>query len=240
MPRAIPAAVFVTLLIALVAVAAWRLSFVLLLAFLGVLIAVLLRQLALILSRHTPMSPSAGVLVVALAIIGLATLGILSLGPRILVQVELVSETLPGAVAQFESLLRQYSWGQTLLERVPAGEDRPAWNILGTIGGTVSTVIAVLANVVIVITVAIFLALDPQLYTRGILLLIPLDARPRAAEILDALGQGLWRWLLGQGLAMSFVGVTATAVGSTILPSTAGKPTVMTRPVGAIARTPML
>ena len=212
MPRAIPAAIFVTLVIVLLAFAAWHLSFVLLLAFLGVLIAVLLRQLALILSRHMPLSPSAGVLVVALAIAGLVALGIMFLGPRVLVQVELVSDSLPGAVARFESLLRQYSWGQTLLERVPAEEERPDWNILGTIGGTVSTVIAVLANVVIVITVAIFLALDPRLYVRGILHLVPLDARPRAAEILDALGQALWRWLLGQGLAMTFVGVLA-AVG---------------------------
>lgn len=212
MPRAIPAVVFVALLIVLLAFAAWHLSFVLLLAFVGVLLAVLLRQLALILARHTPLSPTAGVLVVALAIVGLVALGIMFLGPRILAQVDLVRESLPGAVAQFESLLRQYSWGQTLLERVPAEEERPDWNILGTIGGTVSTVIAVLANVVIVITVAIFLALDPQLYTRGILHLIPLDARPRAAEILEALGQALWRWLLGQGLAMTFVGVMA-AVG---------------------------
>lgn len=56
MPRAVPAVVFVSLLIVLLAVTAWHLSFVLLLAFLGVLMAVLLRHLALILARHTPLS----------------------------------------------------------------------------------------------------------------------------------------------------------------------------------------
>lgn len=209
MPRAIPAVIFVTLLIVALAFAAWHLSFVLLLSFAGVLFAVLLRHLALILARHTPVSPSAAVLIVALAIAGLIALGAMFLGPRIFGQIERVIDSLPAALAGFESMLRQYSWGELLLERVPTGEDRPEWNILGTIGGTVSTVIGVLANVVIVVTVAIFLALDPQLYRRGVLHLIPLDKRPRAAEILDALGQSLWRWLVGQGIAMATIAVLA-------------------------------
>lgn len=207
MPRAVPAVVFVSLLIVLLAVTAWHLSFVLLLAFLGVLMAVLLRHLALILARHTPLSASAGVLVVALALAVLIVLGLMFLGPRLVGQLQQVADMVPRALAQFEALLRQYSWAQSLLERVPSDEERPSWNVLGMIGGTVSSVIGVLANVVIVVTVAIFLAMDPQLYRRGLLRLIPLDKRPRAAEILDALGQGLWRWLLGQGIAMAAVAV---------------------------------
>lgn len=209
MPRAVPATVFATLLIVLLALAAWHLSFVLLLAFLGVLIAVLLRHLALALARHTPLSPAAGVLVVALGIVLLLGLGVVSLGPRIFGQVQLVIDSLPSALAGAEARLRQYPWGELLLERVPEGQARPDWNILGTIGGTVSTVIGMLANVAIVVTVAIFLAIDPQLYRRGLLHLVPLHKRPRAAEILDALGRGLWRWLLGQGIAMTAVAVMA-------------------------------
>ena len=34
-----------------------------------------------------------------------------------------------------------------------------------------------------------------------------LDKRARATEIMDALGQSLWRWLIGQGLAMATVAV---------------------------------
>ena len=68
-------------------------------------------------------------------------------------------------------------------------------------------VASLVANIVIVVTVGIFLASDPQLYRRGVLHLVPIDKRQRAAEILDALGRGLWMWLIGQGLAMSAVAV---------------------------------
>lgn len=207
MPRAVPAAVFVTLLIVLLALMAWQLSFVLLLAFAGILLAVLLRHLALMLSQYTPISTSAGVLVVALGIAALLVLGIVFLGPQLFGQVDQVISSLPAALDQAQSLLKQYSWGQFLLESVPSAEERPSWNILGTISGTVSTVVGVLANLVIVITVGIFLASDPQLYRRGVLHLIPFDKRERAAEIMDALGQGLWRWLIGQGVAMATVAV---------------------------------
>ena len=106
MPRAVPAVVFVSLLIVLLAVTAWHLSFVLLLAFLGVLMAVLLRHLALILARHTPVSASAGVLVVALALAVLIVLGVMFLGPRLVGQLQQVADMVPRALAQFEALLR--------------------------------------------------------------------------------------------------------------------------------------
>lgn len=207
MPRALPAAVFVTLLIGLLVLAAWHLSFVLLLAFAGILLAVLLRHLALILSRHTPISTSAGVVVVSLSIGLLLVLGIVFLGPQLFGQVDQVIRSLPAALDQAQALLERFSWGQFLLERVPSAGERPSWNILGTISGTVSTVVGVVANVVIVITVAIFLASDPQLYRRGVLHLIPIDKRRRAAEIMDALGRGLWFWLIGQGIAMAMIAV---------------------------------
>lgn len=207
MPRAVPAAVFVTLLIVLLALAAWHLSFVLLLAFAGILLAVLLRHLGVMLARHLPISDSAGVLVVALGGAALLVLGTVFLGPRLFGQLDQVIRSLPGALEQAQALLERYSWGQFLLESVPSAEDRPSWNILGTIGGTVSTVVGVLANIVIILTVGIFLASDPQLYRRGVLHLVPLDKRRRAAEIMDALGRGLWMWLIGQGLAMTAVAV---------------------------------
>lgn len=207
MPRAVPATIFLTLLAAGLALAAWQLSFVLLLAFGGVLLAVLFRHLALALARHTPLSQGVALAVV---LIGLATLLIFAfvlIGPRITAQMELLARRLPAAVTQIEQALEQRSWGRFLLERVPSGEERPNWNVAGAITGTVSTVVGVVANLVVLLTVAIFLAADPGLYRRGFLHLVPLDMRDRAAAVLDALGDALWRWLIGQGLAMTAVAV---------------------------------
>lgn len=207
MPRAVPATIFLTLFAIGLALAAWQLSFVLLLAFGGVLLAVLLRHMALALARHSPLSEGAAL---AVGLIGLSAgliLAFVLIGPQIAAQMELLARRLPEAMDQIEQALGERAWGRFLLERVSSGEERPSWNVAGAITGTVSTVVAVVANVVVLLTVAIFLAADPGLYRRGLLHLVPLDKRDRAAQVLDALGEALWRWLIGQGLAMTAVAV---------------------------------
>ena len=83
MPRAIPAVIFVTLVMLALALALWHLSFVLLLAFFGLLIAVLLRHMALMISGHTSLSASAALGIVVLALLTLIGLGIYYLGAQI-------------------------------------------------------------------------------------------------------------------------------------------------------------
>ena len=48
----------------------------------------------------------------------------------------------------------------------------------------------------LLVLVALFLAADPAPYRRGLLRLMPPARRPRAAEILEGLGGGLWHWIL--------------------------------------------
>ena len=87
MPRAIPAVIFVTLVMLALALALWHLSFVLLLAFFGLLIAVLLRHMALMISGHTSLSASAALGIVVLALLTLIGLGIYYLGAQIAGQI---------------------------------------------------------------------------------------------------------------------------------------------------------
>lgn len=191
----------------ILALAAWQLAFVLLLAFFGLLLAILLRQPAEIVARHTPLPVGVALAVVAATFAGLVAGFVVSVGPQLLAQLEQLWTRLPAAVEQLEAALSQRDWGRALLERLDAPEDAPRWNVLGAIGGTVSTIFGVLANLVIVASVAIFLAADPGLYRRGVILLVPPLHRKRAAEILDELGRGLWRWLLGQLFDMVVVAV---------------------------------
>lgn len=209
MPRAVPATIFVTLLIVVLGLAAWQLSFVLLLTFAGALLAVFLRHMAMALAGRLPISPGAALAIVLLVLAAILVLGVVSVGPQLLAQLDLLIRSFPAAMAEVQEMLEGWAWGRFLLERVPSAEDRPEWNVFGTITGTVSTAAAVVANVVVVISVAIFLANDPGLYRRGILTLVPRDKRGRAGEVLDALSDGLWRWLVGQGLAMLTVAVTS-------------------------------
>lgn len=200
-----------TLLVVALALAAWQLSFVLLLGFGGLLLAVLLRRAAVIVARHTPLPTGAALAVVILGLAGVAALFGLLIGTRIMTQVEELLRSLPEAVAQIEAALRARSWGNFLLEAMPSAEDRPAWNVMGALGGTVSTAVGVVGNLVVVLTVAVFLAVDPGLYRRGLLHLVPQDRRGRAGEVLDSTGEALWRWLMGQLVAMSVVALLTGA-----------------------------
>ena len=80
-------------------------------------------------------------------------------------------------------------------------------SVFGVLRGTVNAVIGGIANLVLIITVAIFLALHPQPYIHGLLRLVPIVHRDHAAEILREIGDKLWSWLAGQSLDMLIVAV---------------------------------
>ncbi len=191
--------------LAVLTLVAWQLSFVLLLGFVGVLLAVLVRRPAETIALHTSISVEAALACVIFA--GLMSFGLLfyGAGPKVVGQLEQLWVRLPAAFDSIEAWLGERVWGQALLEQLASAEEG-RWTILGTIGGTVSTLFGLGANLLIVVTVAIFLALDPALYRLGLVSLVSPGHRDRAHEILDALGEGLWQWLRGQLLCMLVVG----------------------------------
>jgi predicted PurR-regulated permease PerM len=75
-----------------------------------------------------------------------------------------------------------------------------------------SSTVAVLGGVIIMLFVAIFVAVDPGLYHRGLMHLFPHRARRRAGEVLSATAATLRRWLLMQMVAMIVIGVVSTVV----------------------------
>ena len=187
---------------------AWQLVFVLLVAFGGLLLAVLFRHAAVALAGRTPLSVGTALAVVVLGLAAVLLLFMLSVGPRIGTQLESVAQSLPAAIEEVETALAATDWGRYLLDQATRErDDAPEWNVLSGIGGTVSTVFGVLANLVIALTVAVFLALDPDLYRRGLAGLLPRTRRRRAIEVMDEIGRTSWHWELGQ-----FVDVAAVAL----------------------------
>lgn len=203
----------IALLVAGLVLLAWRLANILLLGFGGVLVAVLLRHLAKILSRWTPLPVGISLAIVVLGLVLLAVLFVLSVGPQVATQFEQLWQTLPQALESFRNFATRYDWGRSLLE---TGEAPRAGNLLNLATGLLGTVFNAVADVLLVFVVALFLAADPETYRRGLLRLVPPARRPRAAEILEALDGGLWHWILGQSIAMLCVGAV-TAAGLMLL-----------------------
>ena len=69
-----------------------------------------------------------------------------------------------------------------------------------------SSTLEVLAGLLLITFVAIYFSVDPGVYRRGLLHLVPHASRDRADELLTAIGTTLRKWLMTQVIAMVVIG----------------------------------
>jgi predicted PurR-regulated permease PerM len=188
---------------------------VLLLAFGGVLCAVLLDGTAAWLTRRTPLGRRAALAVVGLAII-LVIVGTVTLaGPALVAQASGLQETLAAGIAMLRRWLNDVpGMGSLADELARAGASGP--EAARRLAGVFSSAAGGLGALAVVAFVGAYLAFDPGVYRRGLLHLVDHQHRPRANEVLDRLGRALQSWLLGQFISMVIIGSLVT-IGLTIL-----------------------
>ncbi len=201
--------------VAIVALAllAWRIRVALLLGFIGILLAVLFRGEATLVKRYTRIPVGWALLLVAAVSVGLVVVFFWFAGPAINEQFSQLLKTLPASVARIRDTITRYSVGKYLLSYLqpPApGAAGPAVSFFSGVTGIASTLYGVLTDLLLVLVAAIYFAVNPQMYARGILLLIPKSKSLRVAEVLEESGRILGYWLIGQVLVMVFVGVMVT------------------------------
>jgi predicted PurR-regulated permease PerM len=204
----------------------WVARSVLFLAFLGVLFGISLSAGATWLQRRR-VPRGIGVFLLVAAFFGaIAGLGALA-APRITKQWEDLRHELPDALNRVEQWVRRRQGSVTELLQAPTGErsgateqriagqqrdtakQRDAEDVRHTIAQQVSNLsthfftvfsstLAALGSLLLVTFVAIYVALDPRTYRRGILHLVPHGGRAKAIEVMDATGVTLRRWLVAQ------------------------------------------
>ncbi|MCG6138655.1 MAG: AI-2E family transporter [Nostoc sp. LLA-1] len=96
----------------------WKIADVLLLLFLGVLLAIVLRTLAKLFSRYTPLSTRWSVIVVIVLAIFVLGIGGRLIVPEIANQTNELVEQLNQASQRIEDILSQYNWGEDFIEQV--------------------------------------------------------------------------------------------------------------------------
>jgi predicted PurR-regulated permease PerM len=74
-----------------------------------------------------------------------------------------------------------------------------------------STTFGVLGNLVVLVFLTLYLAAAPRTYLSGLVRLVPPRHRPRAEQVLGAVGFHLRWWLIGRLVAMVAVGVITGA-----------------------------
>lgn len=189
----------------------WGAAEVFLLIFAGLLLAVFFRALSAPLSKYLRLPDMAAVIVVVLALF--VVMGLLSwfYAPRLSEEAGVFLERLPEAIGQIEDAIRSTPLGQNLLDMLPAANDAGAAE--GVIGQAFSTLFSTLEALLygfFIFFVGLFLAVQPGLYRRGLVALVPKNRRARVDEVVTASVATLRSWLVGRFISMASVGVMIT------------------------------
>jgi predicted PurR-regulated permease PerM len=123
-------------------------------------------------------------------------------------QIEELSRRLPHSLQQLQQRLERYEWARSLLAQLPQSgqEVVEKTDVVEKAPGVLSKVLGMLGSVLIFLFLGLYLAIDPGVYRRGLLRLVPLPKRPRVQDILDEIGHILGRWLVGRIFSMLVVG----------------------------------
>ncbi len=194
-----------------------RIYTVLLLIFLGIVLAIFLDAVARGIARLTHLRRGWSVAISLLLLLAIAGLSAAWTVPRIAEDVVQLSERLPQSLATLEHTLRDREWGRTLLDKLSTVEDR--FSLAETARrflGVFSTVVGGITGAVIIFVLGIYFAFEPRTYTQGTLSLIPPARRAHSSEVLRELGYALRWWLLGRMLSMLVV-FGLTWIGLTLL-----------------------
>ena len=199
----------VTAGIAILAVFLWKIAPVLMLAFGGVVFATVIRAAAVPLARRLRWSETVTVSLVTALFFVLILGGAYLFGQRIAEEAQAMWTALKEAWGKFEEFVSRFPIGLTAMENVRQGTDSDA--VAKVAKGTV-TVFGAFADVLLVMFLAAYLAVEPRTYRDGLVRLMPPSVRERVGDALDASGVALRKWLIGQLGAMVFVGVL-TGIG---------------------------
>ena len=181
---------------------------IVLLLFAAILLAVLLRALSELVSTYARIPPGWALAVVVVLLALTFTIAGWLIAPSIGEQVRELRAALPAAMQRLQLELSRFAWLETLLDSAPRTDSlitQPG--VAGRVTGAVSGTLAALANIVLVLVIALYLAADPRPYVEGTVRLFPMAQRDRAREVLHAMGETLRWWLIGKALSMLIVGV---------------------------------
>ncbi|CAN5431604.1 AI-2E family transporter [soil metagenome] len=206
----------------------------LLIAFAGVIFAVIINGFASIIRRFIPISRGWSIAAVGVIILILITSFGFIFGSQIVEEFDQLTEALPQQISQLKETISEWPLGDELMdnendkeqngeadeqeadeqddtndEENGLGDDLPD-DAGGMAFQAGVTIVDILATFGLIIFIGIFFVIDPETYKNGIALLFTKKRADRINEVLETSGNALWSWLSGQFIAMAFVGVIVT------------------------------
>lgn len=207
----------------------WQVREALLLTFAGVLVAVLLLAVARPVEARLGVPRTLSLLGVGLAFAALLGLAGMLVGSEVTSQVAQLWDRLPRAIGAFEErfdidippLSEAAQGGGAGGEE--GGRAEGGFfdaSVLRTLAGHAATAGTMIVNALSALIIAVvggfFLAADPAMYRKGVVMLVPRDQQERVEDALLASGNALRLWLGAQLVSMAIVG-TLAGLGSWII-----------------------
>ncbi|TVS12774.1 MAG: AI-2E family transporter [Planctomycetaceae bacterium] len=184
--------------------------YILLLIFAGILLAVLLVFFAGQLTRLPAVPHWLAVTVVLVLLMGMLVLVVNLVIPLVVEESAQLAEQLEKSIQQLADWVQEYADGNFPVDDFPTVEEQlPALGDLWSgVTGIFTTTMDVLTSVAIILVVGVFIAYSPTMHMQGVLHLVPLGYRARAAEVMAAVGLTVRWWLLGQLISMVILAIS--------------------------------
>jgi predicted PurR-regulated permease PerM len=146
----------------------------------------------------------------ALILSGLLIIGLLGgasylFGTKMAAELQDVLRRVEAAQGSITQALHGSALGKLLLSHVSTA----TFSLSSIIGNVFSTSTSLSEAIVVGVFAGVYLAIQPNLYRRGFVNLMPHHWRANALETIDHIGQALRLWLLGQIIQMILIGVLA-------------------------------
>ncbi|MFK4874565.1 AI-2E family transporter [Novosphingobium sp. ZW T3_23] len=199
-----------------------RLASFLMLVFAAVVLAVVFDAIARIIYSSLSIGRAWALALAVFLLLGTFIGAFVLFGAQLTSQFDTIRQSLPEGIEQMQAFLERMGLGNAGNGMLEQGKDSLS-GALTKVGTYMLAIGSGLTNLVLVIFAAVFLAADPGVYRRGLLLLVPNRAVKTADDALTDTSRGLNGWMKGQAIS-SVVVATLTSAGLALLgvPSAGG------------------
>lgn len=203
--------VLTTLVIGAGAYLFWIGRTVILLAFAGVLLAVLLSSLCARIEKWTGLRRRWSLPLITIAIASIFGLAVWRRGPAIGEQIDQLQQKLPVAIKALTAQLNSLEWGRWLVDHGFGADQLPrAMDLMPGVTNVLKGTLGFFVSIVIVLFLGVAMAAEPQRYRGGFERLFRSQERPYVGHVLDEIGQALRWWLVARLVSMCAVGTIVT------------------------------
>ena len=188
---------------------------VVLLVFAGLLFGVFVHAISDWPAQHLPISYRSSFLVVVTLIVLAIVIGSFYLGSQAVHRFDEFWTQLQSAIQAAEQRLSQNDWTSEHLPSAAELQEKlteSTSSILPEMFQGLQWVGWGATGAIVIFFVGLYAAYEPDLYRTGLIKLVPVNKRSRAAEVLIELQSALQLWIVGRILSMSIVGIATSIV----------------------------